>query len=213
MKLNKKKIAVVSLIVCIIAILSLGSLAWYTANDTVVNTLSFVTNFQMDLIEHDAEGQIVGADGDTTGITFTNVRPNAELKKDPTVINKSAAEDQWVRMSVTVSKASEWAKVVTAGSDLSEIFTGFDDTAWVRYGAAPEISGDTVTYTYYLNEKLAAGKSATLFTGIHIPKNITDGSKLDGTTITVKAEAMQASDLGAGVKDAYTAFNNPTKAK
>ena len=47
MKLNKKKVVVVSLAISLIAILSLGSLAWFNAKDEVTNKF-MVTNSEDD---------------------------------------------------------------------------------------------------------------------------------------------------------------------
>ena len=37
MKLNKKKVIALALVVCLIATLSMGSLAWFTDSDSVTN--------------------------------------------------------------------------------------------------------------------------------------------------------------------------------
>ena len=220
MKMNKKKLAVISLVLCVVAVISMGSLAWFTAEDTVENKLQFVKDFQMDLYETDKDGNPIKSGDDTIGQTYENVRPNATLHKDPTVINKSAAEDQWIRVTVTVDKADKWKEALTALeiTDLSTIFTGHSSTLWTRYDApAEDATNKTISYTFYLNSKLEHGKTATLFTGVHIPEGMTiaQAKAIEESKITVKAEAMQASDLGEGVTGdnaCYLAFNNPTKA-
>lgn len=217
MKMNKRKLAVVSLIVCVAAIISMGSLAWFTADDSVENELKFVTDFSMDLYETDDDGNIVKSGAETIGRTYNNVRPGAVLHKDPTVVNKSSSEDQWIRMTVTVTGADVWTELGV--TDLADIFVtdkDFDKT-WKRYDKpAVTTGGDdkgTVSYTFYLLGKLGHGKTATLFSAVKIPDSLTveQTKTIESCKIIIKAEAMQASDLGSGVTDAYTAFTNPDK--
>ena len=220
MKMTKKKLAVVSLILCVAAILSMGTLAWFTADDTVTNELKFVTDFKMDLYETDGNGKVIqNKAGETIGRTYNDVRPNATLYKDPTVINKSEKEEQWVRMTVKVTDTDTWKKLgITDLTALFDVADDFDST-WKRYDAPVVTTGDadngTMTYTFYLLETLKPGKAnvRTLFKGIHIPETLTidQAKEIEDCQIIVKAEAMQASDLGTGVTDAYTAFTNPTK--
>ena len=200
MKMNKKKLAVVSLVLCVAAIISMGSLAWFTANDTVTNTLTFATDFAMDVYETDIDGvtqRVVN--NETVGWDYTNLHPNQVIHKDPTVLNKSTSEAQWIKVSVTVDNLSIWSQVVEEGSDLTSIFKEFDASAWTLYGT-PETDedADTITYTYILNSALPAGKTATLFKSVQIPSAITldQAKELAGAKIIIKGEALQTSDLG-----------------
>lgn len=209
MQNKKKKVAVVSLVVCLIAILSLGSLAWFTANDSVENTLKFVTDFEMDLYETDGHGnKIVNDANETIGQTYENLRPGQTIHKDPTVINLSSEDEQWIRMTVTVDNADVWAQVVEEGADLSTIFTGHSGDAWERGSITKDDTAKTVTYTYYLKSKLAPGATATLFKGVKIPEDLTlaQAKKISESKITVKAEAIQAT--GRTVTSAKDAFAN-----
>ena len=59
MKLTKKKVFVTALAVCLIAILSFGTIAWFTASDEVTNQFKVTTSdeegtpdFSVDLFEH-----------------------------------------------------------------------------------------------------------------------------------------------------------------
>lgn len=207
MKMNKKKLAVVSLVLCIAAIISMGSLAWFTAEDSIVNNLSFVNDFAMDLVETDATGAVVGTEGSTTGLTFTNLVPNQTIHKDPTVINKSATEPQWVKMTVKVSNGAAWATVLGPGTKLWDIFTGYTDSLWVHPSDPVLDDSDNIVATFYLKDKLIPGGQIPLFTGIKISNAIetTDVSSLNGTTITIEAKAIQSSELG--VSTCVDAFN------
>ena len=135
MKMNKKKLAVVSLVLCIAAIISMSSLAWFTAEDTVDNTLKFVTDFAMDLYETNGQGGIIRDASDPTktiGQVYENLRPGSTIYKDPTVVNKSSSDDQWIRMTVTLDHYDVWDDVVPSGADLSAVFTGHTASAWER---------------------------------------------------------------------------------
>lgn len=219
MKMNKKKLAVVSLVLCIAAIISMGSLAWFQSTDTVDNTLNFVKDFEMDLYETDEEGEIIvdpDDDSKTIGQTYENIRPGDKLHKDPTVINKTTDESMWVRMTVTVTGTDVWTADNLGITDLTSIFEvadDFDDT-WKRYDA-PDTSVDgQISYTFYLKEPLAGGETATLFTAVNIPEDLTiaQAKELESCKITVTADAIQAEGDGLeSITDPYDAFGNWTE--
>lgn len=205
MKMNKKKLAVVSLVLCIAAIISMSSLAWFTADDTVTNTLTFATDFAMDVYETDENGGKYVSGDDTIGHDYTNLHPNQVIHKDPTVLNKSTSEAQWIKVSVTVDNLSIWSQVVEEGSDLTSIFKEFDASAWTLYGTpVTDEDADTITYTYILNAALPAGQTATLFKSVQIPSAITldQAKELAGAKIIIKGEALQTSDLGVSTAKA-----------
>ena len=72
MKLNKKKVFVAALAICVVAILSFGTLAWFTAEDTVENSFKVTTSddvgtpdFSLVLFEHKVDpetGKIASTD-------------------------------------------------------------------------------------------------------------------------------------------------------
>ena len=69
MKITKKKVVVTSIAVCLVAILSMGTLAWFTDSDSATNNF-FVTNsdqgadaiFSIDVKEN-VEGSQTPVDG------------------------------------------------------------------------------------------------------------------------------------------------------
>lgn len=215
MKKTKKKILVVALIVSLVAILSLGSLAWFTANDTVTNTIKLADDFAVDVYETDGEGNLITEGEETVGVTYTNIMPGQEIHKDPTVRN-TGTHPEWVRVHVTLSHYDIWSAAVkpdkeTGKVDLSAIFTGFDPNAWKRY-EEPTIdeNANTVTYTFYLDTiKLEPNQAAALFTGVTIPGELTSeqAKTMNGSfTIAVEAEAIQSEYLPEEVTTAHEAF-------
>ena len=213
MKLNKKKVVVVSLAISLIAILSLGSLAWFNAKDEVTNKF-MVTNseddaekiFSVDVWEY-VDGDTENKDQD--GNEYNDIVPGGRYHKEPYVEN-TGLYDQWIRVKVTVSDADEWLAILGTDYDLTTIFEGFDASAWTRYDEpmlVEEAGESTLTYVYYLNYKLAPTETAALFNTVVIPSQLTqqDMATLGGTfELDIVAEALQADNTG---NSAYEAFD------
>lgn len=199
MKMNKKKLAVLSLVLCVAAVVSMSSLAWFSAEDSVTNTLNFVNDFAMDVYETKEDGTKVGVGGDTVGLVFDNLVPNQKIHKDPTVLNKSATEPQWVRMTVKVSKGQDWINFLGVDASLEVIFRGYTDALWEHPEDTKLDDEGNLVRTFYLREKLAPGATITLFNEVYIHSAMTtaDAAKLTGTTITIQAKAIQSSQVDA----------------
>lgn len=63
MKMNKKKVFTLALAVCLIAILSMGTLAWFSDSDSIKNDFMFddsnndgTPDFKVDVFETDGNG-------------------------------------------------------------------------------------------------------------------------------------------------------------
>lgn len=139
----KKKVLAVSLVISIIAILSMGTLAWFNDTDEVTNKFMMATSsddpdeiFSVDLWETktNPDGTPVGTDKTDDGNTYENIAPGAVLTKDPTVEN-TGSYDQWVRVEVVLNRADVWIDILGDDYDLGTIFLGHDDTKWTRYEA------------------------------------------------------------------------------
>lgn len=204
MQSRKGKILVITLIVCAMAIVSIGSLAWFTATDKVENTIKLASDFDISVIETGA------TDGKNE---YKNVIPGQTISKDPTIKNTGSISE-WVRVNVTLSNYSVWAAVFDGKGtvDLSTIFGGFDSNVWTRPGGGvptPNEDG-SITYTFYLNYQLGKGESYKLFDSVTIPSSLTlEQAKSfgeSGFTITVEAEAIQVEHLPEGIDSAQKAF-------
>lgn len=122
MKLNKKKVVVTALAVSLIAILSFGTIAWFSDSDSVTNNFHVTGEdgdaddiFSVDVMEavdvdkdgeYDFDDATIGAEGDTSDngkgtFTYDHITPNEELLKRVSTKN-TGSYDQWVRMTVTV---------------------------------------------------------------------------------------------------------------
>ena len=219
MKLNKKKIFTIALAVCLIAILSFSSLAWFTDSDEVNNKFHVATSddpkdpddiFSVDVMEKidTNDDGIVDATvdiGDVTGggYTYEHIYPSQKILKQPIAVN-TGAYDQYIRMIVTVDKA--WDDLI---GDLTATYEGYDSTLWTCAGKT--VDGSKVIYTYYLNRVLPAGDTAgtgreTLFTHVNIPETLTqaDFATLNGGfAMDVVAEAVQADNTGDNAQAAF----------
>lgn len=220
MKLTKKKVFVVALVVSLIAILSLGSLAWFNASDSVENKFMITdseTNpddvFSVDVYETlvDENGDPVDPVQKTDSNTYDDIAPGDVLTKDPTVEN-TGKYDQWIRLNVTLTNAENWMSVLKYFNitTLETIFQGYDAGIWQSEGNdTPVLNADgSVTFTYYLKDKLTPGETATLFTAVKIPEQITQDEivYINEFNLNIVAEALQADNTGDNCKAAFDAY-------
>jgi predicted ribosomally synthesized peptide with SipW-like signal peptide len=219
MKLNKKKVFVAALAVCLVAIISMGTLAWFSDSDFVKNdfmiTDSTVTNpdevFSVDIYETkvDADGNVVtDANGkpETTdaGNTYDNIAPGDVLTKDPTVKN-TGTYNQWVRVKVTLTNAENWLALFQKYNlTLNDLFTNIDSDAWVGVEDYT-ITGGAMTFTYYLKDQLAPNQTVTLFDKVTIPEifDQTDIYAVKEFALTFVAEADQVENTKDNAVDAF----------
>ena len=225
MKWNKKKVFTLALAVCLIAILSMGSLAWFTDDDEVTNDFLIAGSeddadevFSVDVWEDlDGDGD---ADDEDTGLTYEDILPGDSLVKIAHVAN-TGSYDQYVRVKLEISDAFAWA--VALGEDfndetLLEVFGGFDQTAWDMVTTSYDVDVENKIYVeMYFKYILPVDGDIVVFTNVNIPESLTreqatyfaaDGTP--GFTVKVIAEAVQTENLGIDltndVCDAYEAF-------
>ncbi|MBQ8558583.1 MAG: hypothetical protein IJ439_01150 [Tyzzerella sp.] len=211
MKMNKKKVLVTALAASLIAILSLGTLAWFNAKDEITNTFKVADSdgdgtpdFSVDVWENDSANPTVK---DQDGVTYEEIAPGDVLAKNPTVEN-TGDYDQWIRVYVTFDEFSTIEAAcqrVRITSDL-RTWLDVDDTAWAADNNATKVENNTVTYVYYYNYKLAKDETAVLFNNVSIPKEFEQEDMRyvsDNFTIKVKAEAIQADNNGQTAQNGF----------
>lgn len=220
MQNKKSKVLVIALIISLVAIISIGSLAWFTAKDDVTNTIELADNFKITVFEHDYSDPNTAVT--TEGVTYTGIMPGQTIKKDPTVKN-TGTHPEWVRVNVTLSHYDEvWKDLVANGTDLTTIFDGYEDTIWEQADGDPKVvaadteagTPSTVTITFYLRNKLEPYSDTTnnqykLFDSVTIPGKLTSdqAAAMNGQfTIKVEAEAIQAENLNEGITTPQAAF-------
>ena len=215
MKLSKTKVVALALAVCLIAILSMGSLAWFTDNDSVTNDFHIAGSedqnpdkvFSVDVWE-DKTPEDPDGEAKLDSIEYPAILPGDNLYKEVNIENTGAYE-QYVRAIVTVSDAHIWQQLHgevyvplnKIATDLSNKFQNWS----IEYNA----DKDELTYVLYFNEILPAeeGKDiATLFTNIAIPKALDRdqaAAMAGGFVIKVVAEAVQTEHVGANAAEAF----------
>lgn len=222
MRMTKKKVFVAALAVALVAIISLGTLAWFNAGDEITNTFLVATDdegapdFSVKVTETDLDGEET-----EDGVTYEDILPGDEIAKDPTVTN-TGAYSQWIRVAVTLKNADAW---YTAGGSLK--FTDLFDGEGITYGLAANVgrtgrtwllvdeiasvneNGDGVWYLY-LNSELEAGDSAVVFDTVHIPENFDNadveemGNKFE---ISISVDALQSANTGDNAVEAFANVN------
>lgn len=221
MKMTKKKVFVAALAICLVAIISMGTLAWFNANDDISNTFKVATNkddtdptFTVEVSETDPDTNEKTVDG----VTYYDVVPGDDIAKDPTVKN-TGDYTQWIRVTVTLDKAQGWEE---AGGTLvfTELFDGEDisygssadagtDTTstWLLVADEATVNNDKAVWYLYLNKELEAGKAATVFENVNIPTEFTQQEMAEINNefnITVSADALQRDNTGDNAVEAFT---------
>lgn len=213
MKLNKKKLFVAALAISLVAIISAGSLAWFSDSDEVTNNFYIATSeddepdeiFSIDVWEKTPD-----EDKDQDGHEYKDILPGDVLKKEVNVEN-TGYYDQYVRVTVTVSDAAAWmgALNVTTAPRLDKITDWDANGNWVDYSV--EIVNDELVYVMYYKNILLGDQDSmydnagvhqsvvTLFTKVMIPESMTVDQAAafkNNFAINVKAEAVQTENLG-----------------
>lgn len=221
--MNKKKIFVVALAVALVAILSLGTLAWFSDSDSVTNDFMIADSnddtaesvFGVDVYEIDAEDNVYDKTTDGNGISYNDVLPNSTLVKKAYVEN-TGHYDQYVRVIITISDKAAWMASVDAANetefmdyDVIQHFEGFKPADWDLVNSTCEYVNDTIVYTLYKKDTILAGTATTatvpylVFEKVNIPSSMTredallfDEDGVEGFTIDVQAQAVQAENVG-----------------
>lgn len=210
--MKRRKAISLAVLVCLVAITAVGSIAYFTAKDSVTNTFMISTYdpdnpvdpskvFSIEVYETE------GGTKTTEGITYEDIKPGDALYKDPTVEN-TGKYNQWVRVQVTINNAASWQAACDKHgiADLMSIFGGCDDSKWTKYAApAEDKEADTVTYEFYLNKELKPAETETLFNSVTIPAsfNTEDMAALSKFEVKISAEAIQSEGTGDGAKEAF----------
>lgn len=181
----KKKITVIALIVAMVAVLALGTSAYFTADGTATNV---ITAGSVKIKLHETTVREEGAEPvpfeDVSG-----VMPGSVVSKIVTVENTGSGT-AWVRISVT--KAIELAQGLEGETDLDLVGLDIDTEHWTEREGY-----------YYYNAPLAAGETTEpLFTAVTFARSM--GNLYQGSTATVSvlAQATQSANNGASALEA-----------
>ena len=214
----KKKLMTVLALVLVIAMSVVGTYAYLTSTDEVVNTFT-VGNVQINLDEAaaNADGSLVYKDdgqtlADRVKANDYKLLPGHTYNKDPMVTVLKGSESSYVKMTVTFTKAAELDAIFApnGGADMTSIFNGYDSTNWKLQNVTKDTEKNTRTYEFWYKEAVDAldgdVKLDALFDSITVPGGIDNDQlkTIKGMTITVNAYAIQAD----GFKDAADAWDH-----
>lgn len=212
----KKKTKALMLVLCAVLLVTasvLGTMAYLTSTDEVVNTFT-VGNVAITLDEAKAntDGSLV-AGADRVKANTYKLLPGHTYNKDPMVTVENGSEASYIKMTVTFSKANELDEIFApTGANLTSIFNGYDAANWIYKGNTKDATANTRTYEFWYKETVAAPTADValdaLFDSITVPGSVTNGQleTIEGMTITVNAYAIQA-DGFANADAAWAAFN------
>lgn len=225
MKFTKKKLFVAALAVCLAAILSMGTLAWFSDSDVVDNKFMIADtndNTESDIFNIDLWEITPGSDErNEIGYTYDDVLPGDSLKKDVFVKN-TGYYDQYVRVIVTISDAQKWLEVLPANIApevlAAQIFKGLDLSKWdhIYNNLSDDPDAEDLIYVLYYKDILKSTDEAiNVFDSIEIPDYLDqeDMAKFDNEfTINVRAQAVQTENvvpdtITQGKTAAWEAFN------
>lgn len=232
--MNKRKLLVVAMTLCMAAILVAGStLAFLTDTEMNQNTFT-VGNVKITLLESAVKedksdnGRLhyVDADGENTQTVtqneYKNLMPGSTVVKDPTVTN--------------VGENEVFVRILVKHNNNAAIFNNFDaaglaacikglngavshtDVAWKledgTYGQNTDnwkadysdiLSNDEKVYAFYVTAKLAKGDKFTIFQGISVPEKF-QSAELEAVYQGLAIDIVAHAIQADGFADVKTAF-------
>ena len=199
MKKTSKALLLMLCAVLLVAASVLGTMAYLTSSDEVVNTFT-VGNVQIKLDEAQAnpDGSLVQG-ADRVKANSYKLLPGHNYNKDPMVTVLKGSESAYIKMTVTFTKAAALDAIFDPnGATLTNIFNGYESTNWTYKGNTKDTAADTRTYEFWYKEAVAAPNGDValdaLFDSITVPGTITNAqlATIEGMKITVNAYAIQA---------------------
>lgn len=208
----KKSIALVMMAVLLVAASVMGTLAYLTSHDEVVNTFTVgKVAIKLDEAAANTDGSLV-ADAARVKANNYKLLPGHIYNKDPMVTVLKGSEPSYIKMTVTFSKANELDTIFApTGADLTSIFNGYNAANWIAKGNTKDATANTRTYEFWYKEIVSAPTADValdaLFDSITVPGKITQEqlATIEGMTITVNAYAIQA-DGSTDAADAWSKY-------
>lgn len=213
---SNKKLILVCLCAVLLAVGSIaGTLAYLTAEETVVNTFT-MGKVNITLTEPNV----------VNGGNEIKVVPGRDVPKDPTVTVLKKSEDAYVRIMLTMTSAGAMQSIVdrplhNLGGDYANLLYTLEDDGTKSIGFNPNwefkamnTENDEITFEFrYIGKVTASADEDTvlpaLFDGLKVPGTLL-GEELanlgDDFEITVVAHAVQAEGF-ANADEAWTAFD------
>ena len=199
MKTKSKALLLTLCAVLLVTASVLGTMAYLTSNDEVVNTFSVGSvAIKLDEAKANPDGTLVEG-ADRVKANSYKLLPGHTYNKDPMVTVLKGSESSYIKMTVTFTKAAQLDEIFAPnGADMTRIFNGYDRTNWIAKGNTENAADNTRTYEFWYKEAVAAPDADValdaLFDSITVPGSITNDQlkAIEGMTITVNAYAIQA---------------------
>lgn len=213
MKTKSKALLLTLCAVLLVTASVLGTMAFLTSNDEVVNTFSVGSvAIKLDEAKANTDGSLVEGAARVKANSY-KLLPGHTYNKDPMVTVLNGSEASYIKMTVTFSKASALDAIFApTDADLTSIFNGYDSANWIYKDNTKDATADTRTYEFWYKETVGAPTADvaldSLFDSITVPGTITNEqlATIEGMTITVNAYAIQA-DGFANAEAAWDAFD------
>lgn len=211
----KKKVISIALVIALIAVIAVGSFAYFTDTKSADNTFT-MGNVKIKL----DETNINDPDGDRVTANTYNVYPGAVVTKDP-IVHNVGENAAYIRATVNVSN---WMNLVAAYyPDFKATFPNDDYKAALNLlvGALGEgwsvvgvTAGDTFTIGQFdakfilkYEGSLAAGADTTaMFNTVTVPAGIDNANAHSFSSVKVVAQAIQADGFDTW-EAAFAAFD------
>lgn len=213
MKTRSKALLLALCAVLLVTASVLGTMAYLTSNDEVVNTFSVGSvAIKLDEAKANTDGSLAEGAARVKANDY-KLLPGHTYNKDPMVTVLNGSEPSYIKMTVTFSRANELDAIFASdGANLISIFNGYDATNWIYKNNTKDATANTRTYEFWYKETVGAPDADValdaLFDSITIPGEITKEqlATIAGMTITVNAYAIQA-DGFATADAAWAAIN------
>lgn len=218
----KKRTKALLLVLCALMLVTtsvMGTVAYLTSTADVANTFTVGDiAIKLDETTVDADGKAVEPAARTEeGNKDVKLIPGRTITKDPTVWVRKGSEPAYIRMKVTISNFTALKSIFDESFLPQDYVEGWDKTTWVPTNdVAIDSTKDTATYEFRYKEIYTApidnivdfAQLPALFQTFTLPGEgigNTELATLEGLTITVVAEAIQAETF-ANADAAWAAF-------
>lgn len=213
-----KKSKVVLMVLCAVALITvsvLGTLAYLTSQDVVVNTFTLgKVNITLDETAVNTDGTPI-ANADRVKENKYHLVPGNTYVKDPTMTVVKGSEESYVRMLLTINCSKEFDDIFAPEvADLTSIFNGYDANNWIYAETTRNETANTVTYEFRYKETVKPSVDndivlEPLFDSITVPGEFDsdDMASISNLKITVVGHAIQKSGFNSA-DAAWTAFND-----
>ena len=170
--MNKKRIFLIAIAICCLALAGTGTLAFFTARETAYNVIT-TGELALDLIETTTDGLPYPDE------PIENVFPGMKIDKKVTVQNIGGV-DFYARIAITNTLTDADGKTDTLSD--AYILLDINETEWVKQG----------DHYYYYRALLPGEETEPLFTTVTFAPEMPNEYQRSRVEIDVAAEAVQS---------------------